>query len=301
MILITGGTGLTGSAVVREFVRQGHRARALVRRPLPALPGISTVHGDLLAPDTLGPALDGVDTAVLISGADGRMAEAQANLIDAAARCGVRRVVKVSGMGTDPDSSFRFARLHARIEEHLRASGIAWTILRPSQFMQVYLREVPTMLADGELTLPLGATRLAPIDVEDIAKVVYAAATSDGHESAVHEMTGPQALTMAEVAEILTGIVGRPIRYVDLSPEEHHRRVVAAGVPAEFADDVAALFRLRRAGSPESTVDTTVFSELGLRPTSFADFAARAAQLFRGEVTPDRLWASGWQAGSAAR
>jgi uncharacterized protein YbjT (DUF2867 family) len=176
MILITGATGLTGSAVVREFVRQGRPARALVRNPakvqaLTAVPSIEVVQADLLMPGTLTAPLDGIDTVVLISSADDRMVEAQCNLIDAAVASGVNHIMKVSGLGQDLNSPFRFGRYHAQVEQHLQTAGVGWTLLRPSQFMQVYYREVPTLLADGTFAQPLGDTRLAAVDVEDVAKV----------------------------------------------------------------------------------------------------------------------------------
>lgn len=300
MILITGATGLTGSAVVREFVRQGRPARVLLRNPaksraFAAAPGIETVEADLLVPGTLAAALDGIDTVILISGADDRMVEAQCNLVDAAVTVGVNHIVKVSGMGADPHSPFRFGRYHAQIERRLQAADVGWTMLRPSQFMQVYYREIPTMLADGTFAQPLGDTRLAPIDIEDIAKVAYATATGGGHRSAIYEMTGPDALTMPEICAVLTSVVGNPIRYVDIPPEDKRRRLVEAGLPPRFADDLDDLFRLRRDGGPESQVAVEVFEQLDIRPTSFAEFARRSAMIFRGTSTPDQLWASGWQ------
>ncbi|MEY9964426.1 uncharacterized protein YbjT (DUF2867 family) [Streptacidiphilus sp. MAP12-16] len=302
MILITGATGLTGSALVRAFGRRGRTARALVRDPAKGraerdAAGLATVGADLLVPGTLAPALDGIETVVLISSADDRMVEAQGNLIEAAVEAGVRHIVKVSGLGADPDSAFRFGRYHAQVEHHLRAADVSATVLRPSQFMQVYYREAPTMLADGTFAQPLGDTRLAPVDVEDVAEIAFAAATGpapEGGESAVHTLTGPQALSMTEVCAILTEIVGRPIRYVDLTPQEKHRRLVASGIPPRFADDLDDLFRLRREGGPETCVDTAAFQRFGIRPTTFAQFAHRSAAVFRGETTPDRLWASGW-------
>jgi uncharacterized protein YbjT (DUF2867 family) len=299
MILITGATGLTGSAVVREFVRQGRPARALVRDPdkagaMTAAPGIDLVQADLLVPGTLTAALDGIDTVVLISSADDRMVEAQGNLIDAASAAGVNHIVKVSGLGADLNSPFRFGRYHAQVEHHLQAAGVGWTLLRPSQFMQVYYREVPTLLADGTFAQPLGDTRLAAVDVEDVAKVTYATATG-GHTSKVYEMTGPEAPTMTEICEVLSSVVGRPIRYVDIAPEEKRRRLLDAGIPPRFADDLDDLFRLRRDGGPESHVNVEVFEQFNIRPTSFAEFAERSAAVFRGTSTPDKLWASGWQ------
>jgi uncharacterized protein YbjT (DUF2867 family) len=300
MILITGSTGLTGSAVVREFARRGRPARAMVRDPLKArawsaTAGIQTVEADLLVPGTLASALDGVDTVVLISGADDRMVEAQGNLIDAAVASGVNHIVKVSGLGPEPTSPFRFARYHAQVEQHLRSAGVAWTLLRPSQFMQVYYREVPTMLTDGTFALPLRDARLAPVDVEDVAKIAYLTATGAGHESKTYDMTGPDALTMTEICAILTLVVGKPIRYVDIPPEEKRRRLLDAGIPPRFVDDLDDLFRLRRDGGPESQVHAEVFERLDLRPTSFAEFAQRSAAVFQGTSTPDRLWAAGWR------
>lgn len=299
MILITGATGLTGSAVVREFTRQGRPARVLVRNPakaraLTAAPGIEVVQADLLVPSTLTAVLDGIDTVVLISSADDRMVEAQCNLIDAAVATGVDHVVKVSGLGPDLNSPFRFGRYHAQVEQHLQTAGVGWTLLRPSQFMQVYYREVPTMSVDGTFAQPLGDTRLAAVDVEDVAKVAYAAATG-GCESRVYEMTGPEALTMTEICGVLSSVVGRPIRYVDISPEEKRRRLIDAGIPPRFADDLGDLFRLRRDGGPESQVNIEAFEKFTIRPTTFAEFAERSAAVFRGTSTPDKLWASGWQ------
>lgn len=301
MILVTGSTGLTGSAVVREFARQSRAVRAMVRNPIAsdawhATPGVQTVLADLLVPSSLRAALAGIDVVVLISSADEQMAQAQGNLIDAAVAAGVTRIVKVSGMGADVASPFRFARAHAQIEQRLGSAAVDWTLLRPSQFMQVYYREVPTMSASGTIAQPLGSARLAPIDVEDIAKIAYLTATGEGHGSKVYEMTGPQALTMTEVCEILTSVVGKPIRYVDITPAEKRQRLIDSGLPPRFADDLDTLFRLRREGGPESRVDVAVFDAFGIRPTSFADFARRSAPIFRGGATPERLWASGWQA-----
>jgi uncharacterized protein YbjT (DUF2867 family) len=232
---------------------------------------------------------------VLISSADDRIVEAQCNLIDAAVAAGVAHIVKVSGLGPDLSSPFRFLRYHAQIEQYLQASGVGWTLLRPSQFMQTYYREAPAMLAEGMFAQPLGDTRLAPVDVQDIAKVVYATATGGGHASKTYELTGPQALTMTEICEVLSTVVGRPIRYVDIAPEEKRRQLIDAGIPPRFAGDLDDLFRLRRDGGPESRVDIKVFEQLGIRPVSFAEFAERSAAVFQGTSAPENVWASGWQ------
>src|SRR5262249_60619687 len=142
-----------------EFARNGEPIRALVRNRAQAAalfetPGVDLGEGDLLLPETLGPALDGVDRVLLISSTGPRMAETQCAFIDAATKAGVGHVVKFSGLNAAVDSAFRFTRMHGAIERPLERSGLAWTHLRPSQFLQVCFREVPTIANEDALDLP---------------------------------------------------------------------------------------------------------------------------------------------------
>jgi uncharacterized protein YbjT (DUF2867 family) len=285
MLLVTGASGLSGSAIVREFVRQGVRVRALVRSPgksaaLLAMPNVEVLNGDMLRPDTLGPALDGVERALLLSGADITMLEAQCNFIDASKRAGISHVVKFSGAeaGFDP-SKFRFTRMHEQIEDYLEQSKLAWTHLRPSQFMQVYLREAPTIAARGALVLPLAQVTLAPVAIEDIAQAVVALMRTDGHEGRSYAMTGPEALAMADIAEHISRAIGKPIRYVSISPEERRDNMLAAGAPPYLAEALydQAVERLR---NPHARVQLETHERLGLQPTRFAEFASRNAAAF---------------------
>jgi uncharacterized protein YbjT (DUF2867 family) len=233
--------------------------------------------------ETLGAALDGVDRALLISSADPHMVETQCTFIDAARRAGVRHIVKFSGRSARPDASFRFLRMHAEIEAYLERSGVAWTHLRPGQFMQVYFREVPTIVAEDALYLPMAQAAIAPVDIEDIARVAGALLLGGGHDGERLEMTGPEALTMSEVAERISEAVGRQIRYVDIAPADKHAALLRAGVPADFVDALDELFEMRRAGA-ESEVHLETHHAFGVRPTSFAEFARRTAAVFRGEA-----------------
>jgi len=306
MILVTGSTGLNGSAVIREFVRNGAHVRALVRDPekaaaLGAPPNVEIVQGDMARPETLERAFEGVHRILMISTANNSLVETQRSFIDAAKRVGVRHIVKFSGMGCEPSSPFRFARMHGEIERYLEASGLAWTHLRPSQFMQVYFREVGSIRTDRKLAVPMGDARIAPVDVEDIARVAFALLHTDGHEGQRYEMTGPEALTMTEVVERLTDVVGGPVRYVDVDPAAKRQQLLAAGIPAAFADGMDELFKLRRNGSDESRVNLSTHQTFGVEPTSFAEFTRRNADIFRGDATPSHLWASGWQPPTSAR
>jgi uncharacterized protein YbjT (DUF2867 family) len=297
MILVTGATGLNGSTAIREFVRRREPVRALVRSAAKAASGgaaanVEVVEGDMLRPETLVDALDGVDRVLMISTAEAQLAETQRSFIDAAKQADVRHIVKFSGLGASLETPFRFNRMHAEVERYLEQSGLAWTHLRPSQFMQVYFREAPTIASEGVFYLPLEHARLAPVDVEDIAKAAFALLHGDGHEGKAYEMTGPEALTMDEVAERLSTVLGKPIRYINVAPDEKRRTLLSAGIPPAFADAMDELFRERRKGA-ESTVNLSTHETLGVRPTTFEEFARRNAAVFRGQTAPSHLWSSG--------
>jgi uncharacterized protein YbjT (DUF2867 family) len=216
MHLITGAAGLNGQAVVREFARRGETVRALVHSrasaaTLEGLRGIEVVAGGLARPETLGPALDGASRVLLISSANARMAETQISFIDSCKSAGICHLIKFSGtesgIGFDPNN-FRFTRMHQEVERYLERSGLAWTHLCPSQFMQVYLREARSIAETGELRLPLENAELSPVDVEDIAKVAFRLLHDAGYEGKRLEMTGPEALTMSAVAGLISREVG---------------------------------------------------------------------------------------------
>lgn len=299
MLLVTGTTGLSGSAVVRELAREGVAVRALVRdlakaRRAQVPSTVELVEGDMLRPDTLGPALDGVRRALLISTANERLVETQTTFIDAAKRAGVEHVVKFSGRATDVPSGFRFARMHAEIEEYLRSSGMRWTMLRPSAFMQVYFREVPSMTGDGVLNLPMGDASIAPVDIADIAKVASALLQGKGEAGRRYEMSGPESLTMDQVAETVSSVIGRPVRYVAADPAAKREALLKAGLSPFFADALDELFAERRRGGDEAVVDLSTHEAFGVRPTTFAEFVRKHEAVFRGEAQPSNLWAAGW-------
>jgi uncharacterized protein YbjT (DUF2867 family) len=239
-------------------------------------------------PETLPAALAGVDRAMLNSSADPAMVEVQSNFIAAAAKAGVRHVVKLSGIMPELDSPFRFARMHGEIEKRLEASGMAFTHLRAGEFMPSYFRQVPMILAKGALFLPMENQRIASIDIGDLAEIAALVLTNPGHEGKIYPLTGPEALTMTEVAERLSAATGKTIKYINVPPEDVRKAQLAAGVPPYIADALAELFAERRKGK-ESQVWPIAQTLLGRRPTSFAEFAARNAAIFRGEQPAPRF------------
>jgi len=268
---------------VRALVRNPAKARAIS-----SLPGVEVVAGDMSRPETLAAPLRGVERAMLISSSDPTMRDVQSSFIDAAARAGVRHVVKLSGIIAELDSPFRFARMHREIEETLEASGMAFTHIRAGEFMPAYFRQVPSIVARDAVALPMEDARIASIDIGDIAEVAAKVLTSEGHEGKVYPITGPEALSMSEVAERLSAATGKVIRYVNVAPEDAKKAQLTAGVPPYLADALAELFAERRKGM-EAKVWPTIETVFGWRPTSFAEFATRNAAIFRGEQPAPRV------------
>ena len=291
MILVTGAAGLSGSAVVREFSRQGVKVRALVRdrskvAALSELPYVELAEGDMARGETLNPALKGIKRVLMISSSNPLMVETQRRFIDACKAMGVAHVVKFSGKESGigfKAENFRFTRMHEEIERYLENSGLAWTHLRPSQFMQVYLREVPTISSKGLLLLPLDDAKLSPVDIQDIASIAFFTLTRDGHESRAFDITGPQTLSMAEIAADIEEAINKPVRYQNVSPEDRRRAMLAAGLPPFIVDALEEQAAERRR-HPQSRVELGTHELFGIKPTTFAEFARRHASDFRGEA-----------------
>ncbi len=246
MIVLIGATGTVGRHVAHELTARGMPFRALVRDPARARALLGSraalVQGDLDRPASLAPALKGCERMLLASPVDPRQRELQGNAIAAARDAGVGHVVKLSNLGADPASDFPIARWHGEIERALKASGMAWTHLRPHAFMQNLLHQTGAIKAGGEIAGPYGAGRISMIDARDIAAVALAALTAPGHEGRAYELTGPEAVSWGQVAEKLSRVLGRSVRYADISTEEARRRMIAGGRPDWYTDALIVLF-----------------------------------------------------------
>ena len=154
--------------------------------------------------------------------------------------------------------------------------------------MPSYFRQVPSIVARGLLALPMEDARIASIDIGDIAEVAATVLTTPGHEGKIYPLTGPESLSMTEVAEKLSTVTGKTIRYVNVAPEDAKKAQLAAGMPPYRADALAELFAERRKGK-ESRVWPTIEQVFGWRPAGFDDFARRNAAVFRGEQPAPRI------------
>jgi NAD(P)H dehydrogenase (quinone) len=238
-IAVTGATGALGSRVAARLAArhgEGVRQRAVVRdlARVPAIAGIEAVqmggagYRDRVA---LTEALSGCATLFLVSGreAQERVVE-HAHAVRAAVDAGVRRVVYTSFLNASRDAAFTFAHDHHATEQLIRESGLAWTFLRDSQ----YLDYLPLLVGpDGVIRGPAGDGRCAWVARDDVADVAAAVlSTDDGtHDGIVYDVTGPEAHTLAWAAQRLSEATGRAIRYEPETIQEAYASRVHLDAP----------------------------------------------------------------------
>jgi uncharacterized protein YbjT (DUF2867 family) len=287
-ILVTGATGGVAGRVVALLADRGESVRALCRRPEQVeafrARGVDAVLGDLGRPGTLGPALDGCDRMFLLTPVTPRQAELGRNAVEAAEAAGVRRVVHLSGGDATLDSRLPWARACAETDALLRASPLAWTLLRPSAFMQNVLQSAPA-IRRGLYPQTTGGSPIGWIDAADIARVAAQVLTADGHEGRDHVLTGPEALTSRQIAERLSTALGRRIRYVHLPGPLFGLALRAGGADAWLARGLVRQYaEVVRDGLDDVRAMTDAVSRItGTPPRSFLDFArAHADELRRG-------------------
>ena len=260
-VLVTGASGNVGSSVVRELQARGVPVRAFVRDP-GRLADAEVAVGDFSDPASIRRALAGVDR-VLLSSADGPGKVAhEAAVVDAAAAAGVELVVKASTMYAQLGSALKPLDWNARSEQHLRESGVPYVILASS----FYMTNVLAAVRERVLAAPAGDGAVAMIDPRDVAAVAAVALTGDGHAGRAYHLTGPEAITYAQIAEVLGA------EYVDVPPEVARRELESAGMPGWLVDHLDGAFALIRAGAMTETTDV-VRALTGREPHDFAAFA----------------------------
>ena len=285
-VLVTGATGQVGGAVLEELVRRGVHTRAMVRTEdrsdALAARGVEAVLGDLEHPETLLGALSGAGRVFLVSRDDPNQPEMEGALIEAARRAGVGRIVKLSASGAAPDSPVALMRRHAQAERTLQASGVGYTILRPQLYMQNFLRFGPSIATEGRFAAPMGDRRFALVAVRDVARVAAAALTEDAHAGAAYVVSGPEALSYGDAAEVIGAAIGEEVFYEPAEPGAFRDELVAKrGLPRWRAEELAFIASAYREDTGELVTDI-VRRVGGEPPRTFAEFANEHADLFVG-------------------
>lgn len=282
-MLVTGATGNVGSLVVRELQGRGISVRAFVRDPDKAAAmlddGVELVFGDFSNPESVRRALEGVEGVFLACANDPRQVEYETGVIDAARQAGVMRIVKLSALGAEIGSPIAFWDWHGRIEEHLRASGVRFVVLRPTFNMTNIIGSAEAVRHTGSLFAPADGARVAMIDPRDIAAVAAIALAEDTHDGKTYTLTGPEAITFERVTEELSAVAGRRVEFVAVPDEAARQGMIEQGMPEFVAGQIVAVFGFLRRGAQDRTTDT-VRALTGREPRGFAEFTRDHAGLF---------------------
>ncbi len=234
-ILVTGATGNTGRPLLRFLQGRGVNVRAMIRRDTdPARLGDSTatiVVGDFDDPASLSAALAGVSRAYLVTPSSADAESQQIRFAELAAAAGVTHLVKLSQFAADEASPVRFLRYHARVERRIRELGIDYTFIRPNLYFQGLLGFAGLIAKTGRFFAPIGEARVSAIDVRDIAAVAAITLTEPGHAGQTYTVTGPAAITHAEMAQAIGTAIKREVTFVDVPPEQFAAALQQLGMP----------------------------------------------------------------------
>ena len=281
MILITGASGNVGREVLKQMATTGVKVRAAfqsVSKAAIAPSGVDIVTMDYNQPQTLQAALKGVERVFLVGPPTPNLPTLERKAIDEIKQSEARYVVKLSAMG---GRAAIFPRQHADSEDYIKSSGLTYTFLRPNGFMQNFVTyNAATINTQNAFYGSQGDGKVSHIDLRDIAAVAVKALTESGHEGKTYTLTGPEALSNARVAEILSEDTGREIKYVDLPDEQFKQALIQAGLPEWSADALVDLQRFYREGGA-SAVTGDVEKLLRRKPISFEQFSRDYAQAFQ--------------------
>jgi NAD(P)H dehydrogenase (quinone) len=281
-VVVTGVTGGLGGRVARRLAARGVRQRVVARDPgrVPELDGAEVVTGSYDDRQGLRKAFEGAGALFMVSASeDPDRRTLHGNVVDAAVDAGVGRIVYTSFYGAEPECTFTFGRDHWHAEERIRASGLRHTFLRDN----LYIDFLPLLAgADGVIRGPAGDGRVAAVTRDDIADVAVAVLLDDGdgHDGRTYDMTGPQALSMAEVAEELSRVAGRTVTYQNETLQEAYASRASYGAPDwEVAGWVTTYVAIANGDLDEVSDDVAAVS--GHPPTGLAEFLRRNPESYR--------------------
>jgi uncharacterized protein YbjT (DUF2867 family) len=297
-ILVTGANGTVGSEVVKQLASisssSGYKIRAAVHSKNKAdklkqfgNKRVEIVELDYTKPDTVADALNKVDKLYLQTLPVPDVTDICSNLVKEAKKNGVEYIVKLSAMGADSDPRSTILRLHGEEEKIIGDSRIAYTFLRPPAFMQNFVTQFGhTIRTQNAFYVPAGDAKMSFVDARDIAAIAAEMLTNNSnggsqqHENKAYDITGQDALSYRQVADILSNEVGKKISYIDITEDDARKGMEQIGMGDWFIDIMIELFRIIRAGyGSERTA--AVEHITGRKPISFAQFAKDYAEVFR--------------------
>jgi uncharacterized protein YbjT (DUF2867 family) len=275
MILITGAAGTIGRELVRILAASGERVRATTRDPAKAAlfpPGVEVVLADFADPASLVVAAEGAKAVFMLSAPGPWVARHDEAMLAAARSAGVPKAVKLSAIGTGDTTDVKVGDWHLPGEQAVRSSGLAWTVLRPSSFASNALRWADAIRVGTPIPNPMGTGAQGVIDPTDVAEVAARALTSPDHDGHVYTLTGPELLSVPDLAGRLGQALGCTVETADIPLEDYRDQLSAAGLDSAFIETAVNGARLVAEGR-NATLTGDVERVLGRPARTFTTWA----------------------------
>lgn len=271
MILVVGAAGQVGQELLKILSYKGVRFRALVRNEkngaIVEKLGAKVSLGDLGKPETYGKVLDaGIKKIFLLSTPGPDFVRNETNMIEAAKKSGVERIVKISAFGA-ADGPVKILKDHYLVEEELKKSGIPWTILRPNFYVQNLAGFLDDIRKEGIIRAPMKEGKISMVHIRNVGAVGVSAIIYDGHEGKTYDITGPEPLSFGDVARILGEAYKKPIEFHPMTIEEFR-----ASGDGSYIEDMAKMYELFEKGQA-SEVSDTVKTVGATTPLNLSDYA----------------------------
>ena len=285
-ILVTGAGGKTASYVVEQLIEEGFPVRALVRRldersdRLTSL-GAEVIVGDFLDIESLRSAMAGIKRAYFCYPPADRLLEATTNFAIVAKEVDLEALVNMSQFEVRDAHQSHLANQHWLGERVLEWSGLNVTHIRPTFFAEMSLiLNAKTITSEGKMYLPYGDGKHAPVSAEDIARVVVGVLTNPGpHTGEIYKVTGPEDLSIAEIAEIFNMALGKPVEYVDIPLEVWQKALADLGLSPFLIQHLGHMAEDHKNGFFAGVTDV-VHKVGGRQPQSLEDFIRANAKAF---------------------
>ncbi|WP_316826929.1 SDR family oxidoreductase [Pedobacter miscanthi] len=283
-ILVTGATGSVGSALAVQLAQSNIPFRALIRTldkagNLKQLNGIELVIGDFNDNQSITNALKGIEQVFLLSNSSEEAESLQCNFVEAAAKSNVKHIIKLSQFAADVNSPVRFLRYHAAVEQKIKEKGLQYTFLRPNLFMQGLLGFAVPIKYQQQFFATAGDAKISLVDIRDIAAVALEALIAKDKENKIYNITGPEAISHEEIAKLLSVVLGKEIKYINVSDEEMQKALLQVGFPnwqaAGLIEDYAHYAR-----GEAAMVSHVVKEVTGKAPRRFVDFVKEYKSAF---------------------
>ena len=281
-ILVLGATGNTGSEVVKQLKQKNAAFRVMVRNTQSAEPlclaDDQVRLGNFDDIDSLIRTMDGITSVYLAMVAHQDNQKWVENVITAMKAAGAKHLVKLSGIGATEDAGSEIIRVHAKTDKMVKGSGLDYTLIQPNSFYQNLFGSVETIKNSNQFFLPLKDVKQSVVDIRDVAAVAVAALIDTGHAGKTYLLSGPQSLSFAEQAKILSDAAGKDIQYIHVPKEAAEEAMSSSGMDPWLAAHLAEIMDWFTQGSYDYVTDD-IEQVLGRPARTFAAFAKEFAPL----------------------